>query len=97
MQLQIRLHEADGSFDIIFKDWNPNDDAMVSYLSLKVGAKGDDGDILLLADSYTDLRLAVMTVILFHGITTFTLLTDRLLDSHRRQIAKSRQHSLLNL
>lgn len=57
VQLQIRLHEADGSFDIIFKDWNPNDDAMVSYLSLKVGAKGDDGDILLLADSYTDFTL----------------------------------------
>ncbi len=57
VQLQIRLHEADGSFDIVFKGWDPNDDGMVSYLTLKIGAKGEGKDILLLSDSYTDFKL----------------------------------------
>lgn len=53
VQLQIRLHESDSSFDIIFKDWKPNDEDMITYLTIKISAKGDGDDILLLGDSYT--------------------------------------------
>lgn len=57
-QLQIRLNEADSSFDIVFNDWDPNDEGMVSYLTLKIGAKGEGTDMLLLSDSYTDFVLS---------------------------------------
>lgn len=59
VQLQIRLHESDSSFDIIFKDWKPNDEDMITYLTIKIGAKGDGDDILLLGDSYTDFTLGI--------------------------------------
>lgn len=58
VQLQIRLNESDGSFDVVFNGWDPDDEEMISYLTLKIGAKGDDKDILLLSGSYSDFTLS---------------------------------------
>lgn len=58
LQLQIRLYESDGSFDVVFRDWNPDDPEMITYLTLRIGAKGEGDDLLLLSDSYTDFAIS---------------------------------------
>lgn len=53
VQLQVSLHE-DGTVGVAFSGWNPDNDDMPSYYSVKVGIKGDGSDRLFLDGDCTD-------------------------------------------
>ena len=56
-QLQIKLHE-NGNIDMILSDWFPNNEAMPSYWSMKVGLKGEGSDRIYLDGDWTDYTIS---------------------------------------
>ncbi len=57
-QIQIRLHEDTGNIDMIFQGLVPNDYSVASYVSWKIGIRGEGTDYITL-NSFTGSSLSV--------------------------------------
>lgn len=53
VQMQIRLHEADGRVEMVFNGWYPDNSEMAIYLYMRIGLKGTAGDVLTAGTSFS--------------------------------------------